>query len=77
LIKLFFLCKIFLTKIQAMSVYGKLKYDEFSDITEDLQMDNNIVIYTDNENNIKIDVLLEKDTVWLSQKKQQIYLIKI
>lgn len=29
----------------------------------------NIAIYTDKENNVKIDVLLEQDNVWLTQKK--------
>jgi hypothetical protein len=34
-----------------------------------MENNSNIAIYTDKENNIKIDVLLEKDNVWLSQKK--------
>ncbi len=29
----------------------------------------NVVIYTDESNNVKIDVLLENENVWLSQKK--------
>ena len=31
--------------------------------------ESNIAIYTDKENNVKIDVLLEQDNVWLTQKR--------
>jgi hypothetical protein len=34
-----------------------------------MENNSNIAIYTDKENNIKIDVLLEKDNVWLNQEK--------
>lgn len=34
-----------------------------------MKNEGNIVIYTDKENNVKIDVLLEQDNVWLTQKK--------
>ena len=36
---------------------------------KELKAESNIAIYTDKENNIKIDVLLEQDNVWLNQEK--------
>ena len=36
---------------------------------KELKTESNIAIYTDKENNIKIDVLLEQDNVWLNQEK--------
>ena len=36
---------------------------------KELKAESNIAIYTDKENNVKIDVLLEQDNVWLTQKK--------